>query len=254
MLRFIQKLDLLPSFWTTTQRPSPRQLHRSQSPPPHTSKNNRSSKRDVPQEILHYTSHRRRAHKQPHASPPQGIAFVVVYGFLCNMDQERLQKEKRYFMKHAHPSITDVDVMCDNRTARVAGNIFSQTIRNTMKHDNLFQQAVHDRIAYYLQRKQKVIVVGHSYGGSIVSRLAHHFRGERDLKMFTFGSIHLPRDPLLKHHMYKHDIAFVCHKSRPHVCEHVTWLPPRKRAGPLAQHMDYWSLILALAENGYEFE
>lgn len=197
--------------------------------------------------LLHLSSENIRRNAKN--TPGGGTALVVVYGFLCNMSPARLQQHLENILKAAHSSVTSVDVVCDNLTTRVVKNIAKKTFsKNGALNTTAFVQSVQGLVRSRLRAGSRVLLMGHSYGGSVVARVFGTLtkREQHLVKAVTFGSIHVSPNTQVHHVMYKYDIAWLCHARSPK-CDTVHILPPETGQGPVRQHVSYAKHILDFA-------
>ena len=164
------------------------------------------------------------------AAPAPGqpkTKMIVVYGFGCDKYLSDLERRERELLFE----------------------------RNSRK---VYDVEVLSKVCRALDNGDKVILVGHSYGGSVASRVAmflgHFCPSTRDLaklRVVTFGSIFIPPPSAtpgisVKHYAYDNDIAALCHKQT-RACAHLQRLKPRPGRGPLGSHMNYDHLVLEVA-------
>ncbi len=110
-----------------------------------------------------------------------------------------------------------------------------------------------------LAKDYDVILVGHSYGGSVVSRVAEILKSpESKLHMFTLGSIYVPEPSQtpyanITHIMFKGDVAMKCNKLKPEKHKFVKWIrrrgytSPQKMKKSIFGSKEAWSI-----HNSYE--
>lgn len=189
--------------------------------------------------------------------------LIVVYGYGCDVFTNDVDKRHKELNSQRNMSrISAVDVFCnDTEPKSMTYDIWKTLVRRReILEPTPFVERVMAAVCDALSKSERVLLLGHSYGGSVVSRvamfLAAHCPHRYDfgnLQVATFGSIFIPppsRVPgiAVKHFAFTNDIAKLCHKQSP-TCSHVVMMPPRHR-NPVTSHMDYDDMILDIARTG----
>ena len=161
----------------------------------------------------------------------QVVKCILVVGLGCNS----LSEEDIRNIAKSIP--LDTEVMCNMSTGNTMTSIVQSVCYLKPSFKNEFIQSVYKKTKEYLAKGIKVSLVGHSYGGCVVSRIAELIVIEspwlsRNLAITTFGSIYIPdqkdvKDINLVHYMYHHDVALKCNKLNDgEVRSDVKWLRP----------------------------
>jgi hypothetical protein len=184
--------------------------------------------------------------------------MIVVYGLGCHTNLERLRSLKYQMTAKKNKSIDKIDVLCNiEDPGSVRYNVWKSLVdQKAIREPTKFVRSVLGKVCNAMMRGEKVILVGHSYGGSVVSRVAMYLRmcpniRRENLELATFGSIFIPpttETGPMRHFTYSNDIARMCQgRGR---CGNVTMLRPRPGMGPVAAHSDYTEMILSIANRG----
>jgi hypothetical protein len=111
---------------------------------------------------------------------------------------------------------------------------------------NVFVQEVYTLVKKYIVEDYNVYLIGSSYGGSVVSRVAELFDTTDSNKLIitTFGSIYIP-DKILNmniiHYMYRNDVALKCNKLDYHKDRSdVKWLRPNDYKTPVKPKFSFF--------------
>ena len=185
--------------------------------------------------------------------------MVVVYGFGCDKFSAGLEQRKKNMMLHKnHAQIHAIDVMCNtDEPQSMTYDIWKRLVRGGyLLEPTPFVRKVMAKVCRALVDGEHVILVGHSYGGSVVSRVAMYLNATcrklvENLRVATFGSIFIPpptatRGIDVRHYVYANDIARVCHKHFKS-CTFIHRLEPRNGRGAIQSHMNYNKLIMQIA-------
>lgn len=180
--------------------------------------------------------------------------MIVVYGLGCNVFKNSMAvRQKALNAARNKNLIAGIETYCNTDDPKsMVRNIANATFRKKMLVTP-FVERVMQRVCEALQQGEKVILIGHSYGGSVVSRIAMHLRCKeyaQHLRAVTFGSIFVPPMQLTKgvniqHYSYKNDVAIACHRSK----NIEYWNQPHMH-GPVNAHMQYNKYILEIAKSG----
>jgi hypothetical protein len=191
----------------------------------------------------------------PLVLPPTRV--IVVYGLTCDRTPNLLQTRRQTFRNIMGGSVTAVDVLCNTDDPK---NMLRDIGRRVLKPkdqlpDTAFVRRVRDKVCAALAAGERVILVGHSYGGSVAVRVGEYLDCDRPdrLDIVTFGSIYmrsrLPNGIRLHQFSYANDIAKACHRRAVGSCDFVTPLPPTGKDG-LRSHMAYQSYIEDIVRSG----
>jgi hypothetical protein len=145
---------------------------------------------------------------------------IFIPGLGCSAvgDDMHFEQYGRYLMNiykyDQYHAICNSDMR--NQVKNVAKRIFR--IKPSLKND--FIQNVFAILRTYLKSGYRLVIIGHSYGGSVVSRIAEILLADSSISsaeksrvdMATFGSIYIPkiqmpREIRIAHYMDIHDIA-----------------------------------------------
>jgi hypothetical protein len=211
-------------------------------------------------------------HQSPHSTPvihqPSRASspgrLIVVYGYGCDVFQKSIKERSAHLQSVKHPSFGTVDVYCNDKEPRSMTYDIWKTLvrRGIVLEPTPFVKKIIDEVCASLRRKERVTLVGHSYGGSVVSRVAMYLSTRCSnvdtslLRIKTYGSIFIPPPEKthgisIKHIVYSNDIAKLCHKT-PTSCPkqgNVHVLYPRKW-DPIRSHMNYDDMISDVAKKG----
>lgn len=206
------------------------------------------------------------------ASRPTVTRLIVVYGFGCDTSYGELEQRHAQLRQNQNRSkVTYVDVMCNTHEPKsMTYDIWKRLVSGKkLLEPTKFVVRVMDAVCQAIKRGEKVILAGHSYGGSVVARVAMFLGTDlggmctsqtlnrrllSKLRVVTFGSIFIPppdktRGIKIEHYVYANDIAGLCHKQNRR-CEFVKVIKPRPGLGPLQSHANYNHLITSIAQTG----
>ncbi len=190
--------------------------------------------------------------------------MFVVLGFGCDKFTANTQRLQKNLKEALNPGKFDlVEVLCNEKyphsmTKNIVKRLLSEILTRTE-----FVEDIAKKVCQELSANHKVVLIGHSYGGSVVARVAMFIRDIcrkknigsylKNLHVATFGSIYVPPPENtvginIKHFAYKNDIAKFCAK----VCKrssYMTLMEPRYR-DPTMSHMDYHHIMKDIARTG----
>lgn len=92
-----------------------------------------------------------------------------------------------------------MEIIHIRKNANVIKNIAKVILKFNPSKNDLFVQEVLDEIKDYMKQDVRIILIGHSYGGAVVSRVAEHLNksikkstnSDNKLQVATFGSIYI---------------------------------------------------------------
>lgn len=186
--------------------------------------------------------------------------MFVVLGFGCNHFRKDIKK--LYVELKQNSKIDSVEVLCNAKNPRsMTFDIWARLLsKGALLEPTPFVQHITDKVCRALRRNERVVLVGHSYGGSVASRVSMFIRdlcgkdiNLSNLRVVTFGSIFIPPPEMtigvkIKHFAFKNDIAKFCHKVCPK-STYLTLMKPRFR-DPVLSHMSYYSKMIDIARTG----
>jgi hypothetical protein len=136
-----------------------------------------------------------------------------------------------------------VYVKCDPKQLRIINDI-QKFCLNKPSNDNIFVQSIYNKIDTLLKEGKNVTVIGHSYGGSVSSRLAimlNNNPNRNNLHIATTGSIYLIKKDQVPNidfvqYMMPDDFALGCTKIESYKFKkderyhndkgnNITWIP-----------------------------
>lgn len=164
------------------------------------------------------------------------IHVIFVAGLGCKY--ENLKEIHSYFTNFVRTKTElkpetkcTIEVSCNNSYLSQLANVTKTVMSIKPSKKISYIQDLYKKIQDYLygtgsvETPHTVIVMGFSYGGSVVSRIAQLFSSTHDdlskipdLYMATFGSIYIPK-PLhtikvnLTHYLLENDVAMMCNKK-----------------------------------------
>lgn len=126
------------------------------------------------------------------------IVGLYIPGLGCHQMSD-LEEYSREFM-HRY-NYDEFHTLCNNNIHDTIRNIAMRIIRLRPSQKRDFIQQVYSIVIYYLQHSYRIIIIGHSYGGSVVSRIAELLSIDDSIsnalrnhvQMATFGSIYIPK-------------------------------------------------------------
>lgn len=225
---------------------------------------NRSRRRSNPSKFFKPVNVR----TTPNKVPQRKTRFIIVYGFTCDRFLNDLKERERQLKAIAKTHGTgEVEVHCNIRHSKSMTSDIVKSLapsKNKIASRTEFVMDILERVCRAMGRGENVVLIGHSYGGSVVSRVALHLQEHcgylrnknmlKRLKAITFGSIYAPSKKLtpnvnITHYTYAFDIARVCHDTS-YECKVMR---PRGGRGPLGQHMDYDHIIEDVVRKGHRW-
>ena len=192
------------------------------------------------------------------SAPARTTRMIIVYGFTCDLTRKTLDRKRAELMQIRHKSIDAVDVECNlEEPNSMTYDIWRRLVSSgKLLEPTSFVRKIMAKVCDALGRGERVVLVGHSYGGSVASRVGmflKKFCPAADLsrlEILTLGSIFVPPPETtqgirIKHVAYSNDVARVCSKAG---CE-TELIPPRKR-DPVMSHLNYAHIIERVARTG----
>lgn len=155
---------------------------------------------------------------------------MLVLGLGCSSQGSGLKRWQEYIEgKHG----VHAQLYCNQSLINTLTQIGKNYLGHVPRMKDAFPQYIYAEIKKYLQQNHSVILIGHSYGGAIVSRIAQFLSSKRlstpALHLVTLGSIYVP--PLsqtvgtnIKHHMFYRDVALKANKLKPDQDTFVHWM------------------------------
>lgn len=161
------------------------------------------------------------------ALKPLSIHFVLGLG--CSLSKHDNNHFKHYLenLSKAKRSV----IHCNESLKQVLGDIAKVNIKVKLKQDK-FVSSVYDSVIKDIDNGYRVLLLGHSYGGSVVARIAEIANNSfnKRLVIKTFGSIYIPsfektKNAHVEHFIFTDDVCLKCNKLQ-NLAHHdqVTWL------------------------------
>jgi len=184
--------------------------------------------------------------------------LIYIYGLgKCNNGNVDPNFNIKFYYKDKHQIFNEnineynklynkVYVKCDPKQSRIINDI-GKFCTNKPSNDNIFVQSIYNEIDTLLKQGKNVTVIGHSYGGSVSSRLAmmlNNNPNKNHLHIATTGSIYLIKKDQVPNvdfvqYMMPNDFALGCTNiksyefkkdERYHIDKdnNITWIPVPK--------------------------
>lgn len=198
------------------------------------------------------------------------VCGFFLAGLGCSFNDEMLKYVSDYFQTCLDPTF----VLCNKSTTNTVFTIFETTVTKCHRFtkSDKYVQDVFKQIMQQIHY-DKIIIVGHSYGGAVACKIAEIFNDQPDeirgkINIATFGSVYIPKTKLVKnflntpvpklvHYMHVYDVSLRCNglaKDMNHVNKNVVWIKQGKDTQPNAgfvknlkqgfiYHMMYENLI-----------
>jgi hypothetical protein len=163
--------------------------------------------------------------------------ILFIPGLGCHLELSRKNRNSQeklnipyYILDDTSKEITkrigiNAEAICSKKVSGTVKNIVKTVCHIRPSKDDAFVKVVFSRIKELLGEEKRVILVGHSYGGSVVSRVAEIVNSEKDMSLYkklfcmTLGSIYIPKKEKLDkihknvfHVMFYGDVAVKCNK------------------------------------------
>ena len=183
--------------------------------------------------ITDFTCNHKNVTKTPVSVNNTRMTLFFFVGLGCSeTEDEYLDSMKDFFAYES--GIKNVILKCNKSFSSTFYDILKSACGITLKTDPFVLQSIKEMTAE-LEKGGKVHVYGHSYGGSVVSRIAEYFNDivkyNTKLTFKTFGSIYIPEAKDVNkvdmhHYVFKDDICLRClNKDRINKSNNmITWL------------------------------
>lgn len=155
--------------------------------------------------------------------------LIFVLGLGCSEIKELDKIEDALKIHYKTPCV----VMCNRSIGKTLRNIGKTVCYLPPSKKSRFVNEVFNELMKYAKNDYMVTVVGHSYGGSVVSRVAEILTDKgitrNNIRMITTGSIYVPKPNLtrnvnIRHIMFENDVALRCNHLSPTKDTYVEWL------------------------------
>jgi pimeloyl-ACP methyl ester carboxylesterase len=140
------------------------------------------------------------------------------------------------------------EIICNNSLKSTLKNIGKTVCYIPPSKKSKVVRDLYSNVIKNLKHGKKVIIFGHSYGGSVASRVAELLHDNQintsRILIVTFGSIYVPHPSKtlgvnIKHIMFENDVALKCNHLNPKKDLYVDW-----RIHPLSHLKSKWYQIL----------
>jgi hypothetical protein len=158
-------------------------------------------------------------HESPVSVARANEKYVLVYvlGMGCGQDMDGVKEYQKDIEKYNFEHVT---LKCNESGSNVIKNIIKVAIKfNPSKYDP-FVQEILEEIKIYMKKDVRIILIGHSYGGAVVSRVAEQLNASikksrnsnTKLQVATFGSIYISEKKKVKNvnilnYMFTNDVV-----------------------------------------------
>jgi pimeloyl-ACP methyl ester carboxylesterase len=157
-----------------------------------------------------------------HSQTPKPVVFYIE-GIGCSVEDDAYN---RYFVsRYTNLSTDNIIIGCNPSTRNIAMNVIKRYCYINPSSKSPFVQDLVGKVSQFLKENRHVFVMGHSYGGSVASRIAEELNNDPlagiYLHVATFGTIMVPKKPELVsnidilHHMISADVALKCNGLKP---------------------------------------
>jgi hypothetical protein len=161
-----------------------------------------------------------RAQTKPQPQPPKYDLYIV-FGAGCTQKDVDMY-EKLIASRTITNTYNKIKVYCDTKLFRIVKDIAKAYCFLAPSKDSDFVKQVYNDVDNSLKQHNKVILIGFSYGGSIVTSVAklmnnHQFAS--NLQAATCGAIHTTslkktNNMAFRQYMYLDDVALKCAKHK----------------------------------------
>lgn len=173
----------------------------------------------------------------------KNIAIQIIGLGCTSMGQDELERYKTNISSSLH---MPCHVYCNQSLLKTLYDVSKTCIYFIPSKKNKFVQYVLNEVKILLDQGYNVFLMGHSYGGSVASRIAEIVCKDPQnttymnrLTIITLGSIYVPRPEKtqgvnIKHYMFENDVALKCNKLgiKNSKESHVIWLQQRDFVSP----------------------
>lgn len=201
------------------------------------------------------------ARSSPAPAQKKKTRLIVVFGYTCDRYPTNMANRINSLRAIAGNAgkVAHVDVFCNEQDPHsMTRNIVRRLVApKKALPDTPFVQKVRAAVCAALRRGERVLLAGHSYGGSVATRIAESVdcsEGGGTLEVATFGSIYV-RSPRaiqpgvrIRHYMYEKNIAAACHRRNVATCSFVNAIPTSLNG--VRAHMDYQAFVDEIARTG----
>lgn len=187
--------------------------------------------------------------------------LMQVIGLGCSsVDQHVIASYEQYLANKVGMSCI---VYCNQSLTKTLYDVAKTCTHFIPSKKHKFVVKIFNNVKKYLEEGYDVYLLGHSYGGSVVSRIAELMRNSThtNLHIITFGSIYVPKPERitgvdLKHYMFVNDVALKCNKlgKNDKREEHVIWLQSPTKTSTKMKKSIFGTEEEWKAHNAYNFE
>lgn len=146
--------------------------------------------------------------------------IIFVEGLGCS--EVNLNKDEMFYKKKFRTQ--NIVVMCNKSLYKTVRNIGGTVCDAPPSKTNPFVIQVFRKVIEYMNNGYYINLVGYSYGGAVVSRVAQMIPNNGQIKILTAGSIYAPNIPGVTHLMFKNDVALRCNGLNPIKDRYIRWL------------------------------
>jgi hypothetical protein len=193
---------------------------------------------------------------QPQPQPKKPIHVVFISGMGC--ESKNAVRIATYFKFANINAIFHVE--CNESIKSILKNILKLSCYMKPNKKNEFVIKITDKVTKLLNDDNQVILLGHSYGGSVAAIVAESLNDHPNvhkLQVGTFGAIYIAKpknipNVRIRQYMFLRDVALKCNKLKEPKNmtantyndeeQHVTWIK-NKYSDRWAIHNDYHTLI-----------
>jgi hypothetical protein len=144
---------------------------------------------------------------------------IIVEGLGCS--SSNLNKQTNFYKRKFR---TPIVVMCNKSYYKTIRNIGGTVCRAPPSKTNPFVIKVFRKVIEYMNNGYHINLIGYSYGGAVVSRVAQMIPNKEQTRIVTAGSIYAPSIPGVTHLMFTNDVALRCNGLNPIKDKYIKWL------------------------------